>query len=280
MASPSGRSIWTYILFWIIVGLITANHELMAQSGDLSSPQLITERDGLPQAFVPAIVQDRQGFIWVATRDGLCRYDGYSFKVFQPDPNGRPSLSSTGLEKLVLDQRGRIWITSEQGDIDIFDPYTEKFINFSRRADYHRVMGNTKPFGLHVDSQDRAWINYQADGVVRFDLRTNRVHRFRHQPGRPRSLCSDSVTQIAQAANGVIWIATRAGLERFEERTKDFVHYRHQADQPNSLPDDPLCGLQIRPNGEVLTVSQRYVARLDPCTGRFRSYALPKYSPI
>lgn len=256
------------------------DHALLAQSVNFPAPQLITERDGLPQAFVPAIVQDRQGFMWVATRDGLCRYDGHSFKVFQPDPNGRPSLSSTGLEKLVLDHRGRIWITSEQGDIDIFDPYTEKFINFSRRADYRRVMGNTKPFGLYVDNRDRAWINYQADGIIRFDLRTNRVHRFRHRPSRPHSLSSDSVTQIAQAANGVIWIATRAGLERFEEKTSDFVHYRHRAGQPNSLPDDALCGLQTRPNGEVLTVSQRYVARLNPRTGRFRSYALPKYSPM
>ncbi len=256
------------------------DHALLAQSVDFPAAQLITDREGLPQAFVPAIVQDRQGFMWVATRDGLCRYDGYSFKVFQPDPDGRASLSSTGLEKLILDQRGRIWIVTEQGDIDIFDPLTEKFINFSHRTTYRQAMGDTKPFGLFVDDQDRAWINYQADGIIRFDLRTNRVHRFRHQPGRTRSLSSDSVTQVAQAANGIIWIATRAGLERFEEKTADFVHYRHQPDQPHSLPDDPLCGLQIRPNGEVLTVSQRYVARLDPRTGRFRSYKLPTYCSL
>ncbi|WP_373514310.1 ATP-binding protein [Persicitalea sp.] len=280
MAFPYGRLIWTYFLFLLTLVLSPTHPPLLAQSVDFPAPQLITDRDGLPQAFVPAIVQDRQGFMWVATRDGLCRYDGHSFKVFQPDPDGQASLSSTGLEKLILDQRGRIWIVSEQGDIDIFDPHTERFINFSHRVTYRRAMGDTKPFGLFVDNQDRAWINYQADGIIRFDLRTNRVQRFRHRPGRPRSLSSDSVTQVAQAANGVIWIATRAGLERFEEKTADFVHYRHQSDQPNSLPDDPLCGLQMRPNGEVLTVSQRYVARLDPRTGRFRSYKLPTYCAL
>ncbi len=276
----SGLPKW---VVWILVVLVSAfglNSFTRAQSTQFPLPQLITDREGLPQAFVPAIVQDRQGFLWVATRDGLCRYDGYSFKVFQPDPNGQPSLSSTGLENLVLDHRGRIWTVSEQGDIDIFDPYTEKFINFSRRSSYRQVMATTKPFGLFVDTQDRAWINYQADGIIRFDLRTNRIHRFRHQPGQPRSLSSDSVMQVTQAPNGVIWIATRSGLNRFDEKTSDFVQYKHQPTQPNSLPDDPLCGVQVRPNGEVLTVSQRYVARLNPRTGKILSYPLPAYCTV
>lgn len=95
--------------------LLALSVGLRAQSVPLPQPQVITDRQGLPQAFVPSILQDKQGFIWVATRDGLCRYDGQRFKVFQPDPNGRPSLSFAGLHQLELDRHGRIWIVSERG---------------------------------------------------------------------------------------------------------------------------------------------------------------------
>ncbi|WP_421829794.1 two-component regulator propeller domain-containing protein [Larkinella sp.] len=55
-----------------------------AQPIEFPQPEVISDRQGLPQAFVSAIVQDRQGFIWMATRDGVCRYDGNRFKIFQP----------------------------------------------------------------------------------------------------------------------------------------------------------------------------------------------------
>ncbi len=268
----------TVLQLCVFSGLYLNFPSLLAQTLQLPPPDLITDRQGLPQAFVPAIVQDHQGFIWAATRDGLCRYDGQHFRVFQPDPDGRPSLSSTGLENLFLDHRGRIWIISEHGDIDIFEPRTERFINFSRSKLYRRAMGSRRLYKFYVDRQNRLWVALQAEGILCFDLRTNQVRHFRHQVNQPRSLQSDSIMQVNQAPNGAIWIATRDGLERFDETTRQFIHYQHQAGQPGSLPDNQLCGLQIRPNGEVLTVSQRFISRLNPATGQFRAYPLPVYT--
>lgn len=249
----------------------------LAQPIPLPQVETITDRQGLPQSFVPAVVQDRAGFIWVATRDGLCRYDGQRFRIFQPDPDGRPSLSFTGLEKLVLDHQGQIWITSERGDVDRFDPLTETFTNVSRQAYYRRAMANRRPYQLYIDQQQRLWVALEAQGLVCFNLRTQTARQFHHQADRPASLVSDSLMQISQAPNGAIWIATRAGLERYQEATGTFTHFTHQPGQPASLPDNALCGLQIRPNGEVLTVSQRFVSRLNPATGQFKAYPLPHY---
>ncbi len=257
--------------------LILLTTVLVAQP-NLPPPERITDRQGLPQAFVPAITQDRQGFIWVATRDGLCRYDGHHFKVFQPDPNGRPSLSSTGLDRLFTDHHGRIWITSEQGDIDLFDPRTEKFTNISRRAVYRRAVGNEQPYQPYVDRADRLWVPLWGKGLLCFDKSINRVRHFRHQPSQPGSLRSDTVVQVSQAPDGTIWMATRNGLERFDETTRQFTHYQHQPGQAGSLPDNRLRGLQIRPNGEVMTISQRFVSWLNPATGQFGAYPLPTYN--
>src|SRR5438552_2463258 len=98
----------TLLLLLVFIGVNKS--PLWAQEASLPHPEIITDRQGLPQAFVPAILQDRQGFIWMATRDGLCRYDGTSFKVFQPSTNGKPGISSSSLFGLSLDQKGKIWV--------------------------------------------------------------------------------------------------------------------------------------------------------------------------
>ncbi|MCK8495380.1 ATP-binding protein [Spirosoma sp. RP8] len=265
----------TGLLCWLI-GLFGLS---FSHAQKLPQPELITDRQGLPQSFVPSVVQDQTGFIWVATRDGLCRYDGQHFRVFQPDPDGHPSISFTGLEDLFLDYRGRLWITSERGDIDIFDPKRETFTNFSRSAFYRKAIGSRWLYRFYVDRRERLWVGFQAEGIVCFDLRSKRTRFFKHQPDQPRSLRSDSIMQIGEAANGTIWVATRGGLERFDEKTESFTHYVHQVNQPNSLPDNQLCGFQLRPNGEILTVSQRFVGRLNPTTGQVKAYPLPIYNP-
>ncbi|PSR51994.1 hypothetical protein AHMF7605_29250 [Adhaeribacter arboris] len=75
----------------LLLGLNLWGLSTWAQLSSLPPPELITDRQGLPQGFVPGIVQDPQGFIWMATRDGLCRYDGNRFKVFRPKLDTRPS---------------------------------------------------------------------------------------------------------------------------------------------------------------------------------------------
>ncbi|UFH56372.1 two-component regulator propeller domain-containing protein [Spirosoma sp. KNUC1025] len=159
-----------------------------AQSVPLPQPQVITDRQGLPQAFVPDILQDKQGFIWVATRDGLCRYDGQRFKVFQPDPDGRPSLSFAGLNQLELDRHGRIWILSERMDIDVFDPRTETFTNISRQAAFRRMVKPGISYNLRIDQKDRLWLIVFGTGLFSWDLKKNRDGGFITNPGtRPLS---------------------------------------------------------------------------------------------
>lgn len=125
-------------LICALIVLISA-HSALAQ--ELAQSELINDRLGLPQAFVSAIVQDRQGFIWVATRDGLCRYDGQHFRLFQPDPNGQPLLSFAVVFNLHLDSYGQLWSISKRADITISDPLTEKFIEFSHQPACRKVVG-------------------------------------------------------------------------------------------------------------------------------------------
>lgn len=91
----------------------------------------ITIADGLSQGMVYDMMQDRQGFMWVATKDGLNRYDGYNFKVFTHNPYKEYSISGNTCTALLEDSEGRIWISTEKDGLNLFDPHTQRFYHAS-----------------------------------------------------------------------------------------------------------------------------------------------------
>ena len=262
------------LVFFLLVTLASTSW-IEAQSVPLPQPQIITDRQGLPQAFVPSILQDKQGFIWVATRDGLCRYDGQRFKVFQPDPDGRPSLSFAGLNQLELDRHGRIWILSERMDIDVFDPRTETFTNISRQAAFRRLVKPGTTYKLRIDQQDRLWLLVFGTGLFSWDVAKKQGQWFRHHPREATSLSSNGIFDMQEGTDGTIWLATLNGLDRFEEATRSFTHIRHQPGNARSLPEDSLGAVRLRPTGELMLFSRHYLTLLQPRTGRLLAYRLP-----
>ncbi len=102
--------------------------------------ETVTATQGLSQGMVYDILQDKEGFLWVGTKDGLNRYDGYSFKVFTNDPYNTKSLSSNSINKLFEDSKGRIWVGTENEGLNIYD---------KKSGDFLRIMhSNTNAKGL------------------------------------------------------------------------------------------------------------------------------------
>lgn len=270
------------IAYWLQRGLInccwnslfafTFASSLFAQSFKLPPPEVITDRQGLPQAFVSAIVQDQKGFVWLATLDGLCRYDGNRFKVFQPTPNSRPSISSSSVLNLKINQQGQLLIASEH-DLDLFNPVRETFINVAELPIY-------KPYAdegiadLYPDHKGRIWVSFSSKGMICLDLHTHRVRQYRHESTNSASLSHNAVRAVLNDQRGAIWVATEAGLDRLDERTGQFTHFSQMVAPIMGV--NGIIGLHERPNGELLILSNEYLLRLIPATGKQVVYRLPR----
>src|ERR1700712_2976608 len=98
--------------FLLLIFAIIVTTCVHAQDQNLSS-RFLTVKDGLPQGFVSGIVQDKAGFIWITTRNGLARYDGKKFKVFYHDSNDSSSIAGNIITNIFLDSRNRLWIKYE-----------------------------------------------------------------------------------------------------------------------------------------------------------------------
>ena len=90
----------------------------------------ISLEQGLSQSVVTAMAQDRTGFLWLGTQDGLNRYDGYTFRVFRNEPGNATSLGNNYITALAVDGAGDLWIGTNGGGLDRFDPGTETFTHF------------------------------------------------------------------------------------------------------------------------------------------------------
>ena len=112
--------------------MILQGPQMAAQTS--GSYESISIAQGLSQGMVFDLLQDKAGFIWVATKNGLNLYDGYEFRVFTNDPYNSHTLSSNTIIKLFEDSKGRIWVGTENAGLNIYDKKSGKFYRIVHNA--------------------------------------------------------------------------------------------------------------------------------------------------
>ena len=185
----------------------------------------ISTAQGLSQGMVFDILQDKEGFIWIATKNGLNRYDGYSFKIFTNDPYNAHSLSSNTILKLFEDSKGRIWAGTENAGLNIYDKQSGKFYRITHNiSDAASLSGNgirsimELPDGRIMAGTDVAGLNVIELSNSYFEKKTAPVITRLSLPGNTQ------VYGMGKDKNGIIWIGGMDGsVYRFETSKNGFI---------------------------------------------------------
>ena len=211
-----------------------------ARSGESPTFHHLTVNQGLSQGSVVCILQDRQGFMWFGTQDGLNRFDGYEFTVFKHSPADTTTLNDSFVITIAEDSSGTIFAgtLNKTEELNRFDPITETFSRVSRDSVNlsHARIGAA--FSSYQDPAGVRWSAVIGQGVTRFDRTTGKTTIFKDDPSDPASLLDNRVYSVFGDRTGTIWIGTREGLEKFDPRTEKFIHYRHDDKNPKSLSDN------------------------------------------
>src|SRR6185369_3340354 len=113
----------------------------------------LTTEQGLPHDAITALLQDRKGFLWIGTINGLCRYDGSSFLVYKNDPADSFTVNNNPVINLSLDSEARIWAGTYWGGLNMLDETTHQFTNFKNREKSKLLFSNNFiPSIQHPDS--------------------------------------------------------------------------------------------------------------------------------
>ena len=196
--------------------------------------------DGLSQNAVYAILQDNKGFMWFGTKDGLNRYDGYSFTVFNHSPYDTTTLSDNFITALFEDRRGLIWIGTLDGGINIYKKNTGSFLRLNIKPDAI----NNQITSIVEDNDSNIWIGTNGNGLFRIkmsgeDLFSHSYKHFVNNPGADFSLSDNIITSLLTDSNGILWIGTGSRLSRFNSDKENFSHFAIKTKNPKA-PFDPL----------------------------------------
>jgi ligand-binding sensor domain-containing protein/signal transduction histidine kinase len=212
----------------------------------------LTTNDGLSQGYVVDILQDRRGFMWFATRDGLNRYDGNAFVVYKNNPNDSGSLSSNFLQDLMQADDGSLWIATDTG-VNKFDPETERCTRYFHDPGNPNSLGGASVKSIAQDGRGSLWFGTEDSGLDKLDPTTGAFTHYRndsdgHFVGR--------ISQVVEDRHREIWFVGERGLFHLNQQTGQIARpsatrnglsadsvYEDETGSLWMLVDSPVVGL-------------------------------------
>ena len=155
-------------------------------------------RNGLSQNTVNAILQDRKGFMWLGTKDGLNRYDGLSFRKFKHDAANPRSIGNSFITSLYEDFNGNIWVGTDAG-VYIYYPEKEAFEEFDCQS-LEKTRIERSVSMIAGDKQGRVWIAVEAQGMFCYDARQKLLRNY------PLSEISSNIKCFTFDSGGTLWL--------------------------------------------------------------------------
>ncbi|MCE1255007.1 MAG: diguanylate cyclase [Anaerolineae bacterium] len=228
----------------------------------------LTVEDGLPNATVLSALQDRQGFMWFATADGLSRYDGYNFTTFRHDPTKNNSISNNNLFALIESRDGLIWIGTDPGGVNVYDPETGLFSVYRHDENSPQSLVDDSVWSLMEDNDGNIWVGTR-NGVSRLDRKTGLFKNYVNDPDNPHSLAAGVIYRIYQDRQGTIWLGTDSGLHKYYPQTDDFTIFQNNPDDPQSISNDYVWGLLEDSQGVFWVATHGGLNKLDRKSGKF-----------
>lgn len=222
--------------------------------------------DGISENTVRTIIQDNKGYIWLGTKDGICRYNGDRFSNF----GGYPKISEmTFLDviKLCPHINGhKIWIGTVDG-IYLFDAHDETFKSFSGKIGITSTVND-----ICYDDDENLWIA-SGNGLFRYNEKNGDVKEYRHDSNKG-SLPNNVVLSLLKDSSGDIWAGTRSGLALFHKGLNKFIPYAWTRSSNSGSPLE-INHMVEGSNGEIwLGTHYDGLLCFDRLTGCFRSFKI------
>ncbi len=228
--------------------------------------QHLDRTDGLSQSYVYDVVQDKTGYMWFATQDGLNRYDGYEIVTYLHEPGNEASLPDNNIRDLLVDSQGQLWVATDHGGLARYDVWTDSFVRYS---EFSRL--STQVRTLLQDKSGRIYIGTDGQGLFSFLPETTEFVRHPIEIGQNiwalaidhggllwvgttdglYSVAGEEATQVQADLHvrelfvdsaGSLWLGTDEGLQRRGDNGR-FQYFGHDPENPTTLSHDTVTSL-------------------------------------
>jgi signal transduction histidine kinase/ligand-binding sensor domain-containing protein/DNA-binding response OmpR family regulator len=179
--------------------------------------------EGLSHSFVKSIFQDKQGFLWFGTHNGLNRYDGYSYKVYKTSSDDRKSISGNQISKIKESKNGNLWIATSGGGISLYDREKDNFKRFLfKKGDVNSISSDFVQ-SIFEDYLGNVWVGTEGEGIDILNPKNNTFSHFNSH--NTSSLKNDYIGALFEDSKKRMWVGTvGGGLFRYDRISKTFQH--------------------------------------------------------
>lgn len=268
--------------------------------------------DGLSENNVLCVLQDSRGFMWMGTRDGLNKYDGYKFTLYRNNVNDKNSISNNFITSLAEDSKGNLWIGTNGGglnrynrDKDIFTHYKHEagnsisgdlvscvtedhegnlwigtsktgldVLNTKTNVFIHQPLNDDKISAVYEDADRNIWVGSYGGGLYQYNSLQHSFTGFTYSAGNPASISDNKVFRIFGDSKHRLWVGTDGGgLNLFDYSSKKFRRYQHETRNSNSLPANAIYSIGEDDKGDLwIGTENGGLSIFNPATGLFNNY--------
>jgi len=209
------------LLFLALTSIASGNERLYFSNLSLG--------DGLSQITVSCIHQDNRGFMWFGTRNGLNRYDGYSFDIYVTNPEDNSSISDNHILCISEDESGNLWVGTNNG-LNYLDRTTNKFKRYYSEPDNEGSLSHNTIYGISYDDQNNLWVG-TGSGLDLFDKETGIFHHIIIED----LLEKKRINKIVRRGDELYLGSLRYGLIIYNLESKQYTMYNDILPDPYNI---------------------------------------------
>jgi len=225
------------ILFFLCFIIPSSN--IPAQEHELVFKEISVD-DGLSQSKVNCIHQDSRGYMWIGTLEGLNKYDGYEFTVFQKDINMPGNLSGNFIQCIFNDSKDNLWIGTESGGLNLYIRNSNQFIHFKNDSSSAIKISSNDVNTILEDSRGNLWLG-TGNGLDLFDFENKKVINYLPNISDDFSPGKNNINALFEDKYNNFWIGTSEyGLCLFDRDTKTFTCFKHKIHDKFSISDNDI----------------------------------------
>ncbi len=237
--------------------------------------------DGLSQNAVFAILKDSKGYMWFGTKDGLNKYDGYNFVIYQHNPFDSTTLSANYINCLYEDKRGFLWVGTYDGGLNVYNRETETFHRIDLGKDSVLMRNVFALKAIAEDTDGNIWVATSGDGLFKLKVDENKgtlnvtTKRFVNEPGNTNSISSNQILIVYFDKKGALWLGTSKGLDKLDVKTEAVTHYLINTKNPAApeiFNSESIYAIHESKDGTFWVGSLGGLVKLDRSDGTYHYF--------
>lgn len=224
------------------------------------------------------IIQDQHGFIWVATRYGLNRFDGERVVSYYSESSSNGKLSNSFINSLVSDDNGNIWIGTYGGGVNVFSEEKGAILEEAVSKEISEALSGKLVTGIIKDKKGKIWVSTEKYGLFNLDPIKGTTRQYLHYADDPGSLSANHLVCLAEDEKENLWIGSwEKGLNLFLRQNQRFISFSTENNQ--MIPHNTVRSIHSSPKGYVWVGFQEDLRKISYNDGQYTIEKLPVQNP-